>query len=605
LAAIIPEEKIKEVRNAADIYEIVSESVVLKKTGKNYQGLCPFHSEKTPSFSVNPSKQIFYCFGCGTGGDAIDFLMKKEGMSFPEAVRDLARRTGIHIPEGQVSPEQKKRLDEREKLMKVNRLAKEFYQGKLNGPDGEAARKYLENRGMAAETIDTFQIGYAPDGWDHLAIFFRNRRYPVPPVMAQKVGLIAPRKNGNGHYDSFRNRIVFPILNMSRQVIGFGGRVMDDAMPKYLNTPETPIYHKGRSLYGIDQAKQPAREKELVYIVEGYLDLIAMHQQGIRNSVATLGTALTSEHARMIRGLVGKQGRVVLVFDSDNAGVKAAERSIEVFDKEYMDAYILVLEEGHDPDSFLNKYGVERFRTDAQKAMSAISFLITNSVKRHGRTPEGKIRIITDLKKPIADLDDPVAQALYIRTLSDLIGIDENAVKEKIEGEKSGIGNAGRTSVKDPIKTGDIKNQQTSHRTRMESRIVSMMFQVPSMIEEVGKRGLMGLFENKKLRSIGMALIEKNTGMDGGATLLSHIEHDELRSMAASLAVSDEILDEKGCMKLIQQFESGRKRSDRSLLNDIKAAEAADDPEALDRLLREKMAQARQKTMSRKQRRLQ
>ena len=602
---IIPEEKIKEVRNAADIYEIISESVVLKKTGKNYQGLCPFHAEKTPSFSVNPSKQIFYCFGCGTGGDAIDFLMKKEGMNFPEAVRDLARRTGINIPEEQVSPEQKKRLDEREKLLKVNRLAKDFYQGKLKGAGGEAARKYLEKRGLAAETIDTFQIGYAPNGWDHLANFFRNRRYPVPPAMAQKVGLIAPRKNGNGHYDSFRNRIVFPIFNMSRQVIGFGGRVMDDGMPKYLNTPETPIYHKGRSLYGIDQAKQPARENELVYIVEGYLDLIAMHQHGVRNSVATLGTALTSEHARMIRGLVGKRGRVVLVFDSDNAGVKAAERSIEVFDKEYMDAYILVLEEGHDPDSFLNEYGVERFRSDAQKAKSALSFLIDNSIKRHGLTPEGKMHIISDLKKPIASLDDPLAQALYIRTLSDLIGIDENAVKEKIDGEKSGIGNAGRTSIKDPLKAGDIGDQQTSNRTRMESRIVSMMFQVPNMIEEIGKRGLIRLFENKKLQSIGMALIEKNTDMDNGATRLSHIEPEELRSMAASLAVSDEIWDEKGCMMLLQQFESGRKRSDRSLIHDIKAAEAADDPEALDRLLREKMEQARQKTMSRQQRRLQ
>ena len=378
---------------------------------------------------------------------------------------------------------------------------------------------------------------------------------------------------------------------------------MDDSMPKYLNTPETPVYHKGRSLYGIDQAKQASREKESIYIVEGYLDLIAMHQYGVKNSVATLGTALTSEHARMIRGLVGKRGRVVLVFDSDNAGVKAAERSIDVFAKEYMDAYILVLEEGHDPDSFLRKYGVERFNTDSKQAMSTITFLIETAVKRHGMTPEGKIRVITDLKKPIAALDDPVARSLYIRTLSDRIEIDETAVIEKIEAEKNILGLDRERRNRNMPAAGHDSRRPMSNRTRMESRIVTMMFQVPAMIEEVRKRDLLSLFEDEKLRNICRTLIEKGYSEEGCAALMSRIESEEIRAIAASLAVSEEDWDERGCMKLLEQFESARNRSDRSLLHDIKAAEAADDPEALNRLLREKMEQARGKTTLRKMQR--
>jgi DNA primase len=606
LAAIIPEDKIREIRNAADIHEIISESVVLKKTGKNYQGLCPFHAEKTPSFSVNPSKQIFYCFGCGVGGDAIDFLMKKEGMSFPEAVRDLARRTGIHIPTGPVSPEQKQRMTEREQLLKVNRLAKEFYQGRLKGPGGDMARKYLAGRKLDMEIIDRFQIGYAPDGWDQLAGFFRHRR--VPAALAEKVGLIAPRRNGNGHYDKLRNRIIFPILNASKQVIGFGGRVMDDALPKYLNSPETPIYNKGRSLYGIDQAKQPARENECVYIVEGYLDLIAMAQHDIRNTVATLGTALTGEHVRLLRGLVGSKGKVVLVFDSDNAGIKAAERSIEVFAKEYMDAYILVLEEGHDPDSFLFEYGAERFQNAAENALSTVSFLIESAVKRHGLSPEGKIRIISDVQKPLSAIEDPVARSLYVKSVCERIDVDENAVMEKIgelkrqTGKPEGVMKNQPRHGNMPPET-DVDLRDLSREARMESRIVSMMLQFPSMIEEVRIRGLVEMFENRTLKMICQTILgyPPEAGLSPAA-MFSRIESEKLRAFAASLAIGDESWDEGGCMKLLSQFETSRARRSRSLLRDIKAAESSDDPEALKRLLEEKMALARKNLPLKKRR---
>lgn len=613
MAAIIPEDKIREVRNGADIYEVISESVVLKKTGKNYQGLCPFHTEKTPSFSVNPSKQIFYCFGCGVGGDAIDFLMKKEGMSFPEAVRDLARRAGIHIPQGHVSPEQKRRMTERDELLKINRIAKEFYESRLRGPGGEKARGYLTKRKLNQETIDAFQLGYAPDGWDHLAVFLRNRR--VPAALAEKLGLIAPRRSGNGYYDRFRNRIIFPIVNMSRQVIGFGGRVMDDSLPKYLNSPETPVYNKGRSLYGIDQAKQTARETELVYIVEGYLDLISMVQHGIRNTVATLGTALTGEHVRLLRGLVGAKGKVVLVFDSDTAGIKAAERSIEIFAKEYMDAYILVLEEGHDPDSFLFEYGTRRFEQAAQNALSTVSFMIESAVKRHGLSPEGKIRIISDIQKPLGEIEDPVARSLYVKTVCERIDVDENAVMEKIRDAKTRSKQGGGMMRRDfrnesghgldaesETKTA-VDFRSLSREAIMESRIVSMMLQFPSIIKEVRIRGLVDMFENSTLQLICRTILESPLGSDvTPATVFSKMESEDLRAFAASLAFGDESWDELGCMKLLLQFETSRSRRNRTLLQDIKAAEASDDPEVLSRLLREKMDQAR-KNLPLKQRR--
>lgn len=614
MAAIIPEDKIREVRNATDIYEVISESVVLKKTGKNYQGLCPFHAEKTPSFSVNPSKQIFYCFGCGTGGDAIDFLIKKEGMSFPEAVRDLARRAGVHIPMGSVSPEQKQRMTERDQLLKVNRLAMEFYQSRLKGPGGEQARNYLGKRRLNPEIIETFQLGYAPDGWDHLADYFRNRR--VPAALAEKLGLTAPRRSGNGHYDRFRNRIIFPIMNVSKQVIGFGGRVMDDSLPKYLNSPETPVYNKGRSLYGIDQAKQAARENELVYIVEGYLDLISMVQHGIRNAVATLGTALTGEHVRALRGLVGASGKVVLVFDSDTAGIKAAERSIEVFAKEYMDAYILVLEEGHDPDSFLFEYGTQRFEKASENALSTVSFLIESAIKKHGLSPEGKIRIISDIQKPLADIEDPVAKSLYVKSVCERIGVDENAVMEKIgEVKRFSKGRSGvtRRELRAEDRHGPDGNMESetivdtrnlSKQARMESRIVSMMIQFPSIIEEVRNRGLAEMFENRPLQLICRTLIENPAGSgQTPAAVFSRIESDKLRAFAASLAIGDDSWDERGCLKLLSQFETSHERRSRSLLHDIKAAEASDDPEALNRLLKEKMDQARKKNLPLKQRR--
>ncbi|MGD8982018.1 MAG: DNA primase, partial [Desulfobacterales bacterium] len=360
MTIFIPEDKVLEIKNAADIVEVVSESVLLKKTGKNYVGLCPFHSEKTPSFTVSPQKQIFYCFGCAAGGNVFSFIMKRDGISFPEAARILSRQYGIDIPVQKMSKEQKRLRSEKENLLAVNKQAMDFFHNNLSiAPSGKQALLYLKKRGISQETIDTFKLGYAPEGWNNINYFFQKRKIPLDIV--ENVGLIVKRENKDGFYDRFRNRIIFPIFNVNMHVIGFGGRVLDDNLPKYLNSPETPIYNKSSSLYGLHRARQKCRETETVYIVEGYFDLLALHQNGFQNSVATLGTSITPDHVHILRNIIGKDGRVVLVFDSDDAGMKAALRSLGIFMNAEVDASIMLLPSGHDPDSYLFEFGCESF----------------------------------------------------------------------------------------------------------------------------------------------------------------------------------------------------------------------------------------------------
>jgi DNA primase len=372
LAVYIPDEKIVAIKNASDIVDIVSEVVSLRRAGRNFLGLCPFHAEKTPSFTVSPDKQIFYCFGCGAGGNVFSFLMKNGGLTFPEAARALAGRYGIDLPTRKMSSYEKKKLTERETILTLNAEAMSFYHDcLLSGDRGKQAVGYLLKRGMTKKTIDEFKLGFAPDGWDHLVRHFRSQRKPVETAL--QAGLIVPRKKGEGYYDRFRNRIIFPIFNRQNQPVGFGGRVMDDALPKYLNSPETPVYNKSRSLYGLNKARQKCREARTVYVVEGYFDQLSMHQFGIENTLATLGTSLTADHVQILKGFVGEGGKAVLVYDSDQAGIKAAQRSVAVFQKGLLEARIMVLPRGHDPDSFIMAHGPADFFKESEKAMGVIA----------------------------------------------------------------------------------------------------------------------------------------------------------------------------------------------------------------------------------------
>jgi DNA primase catalytic core len=359
LAIYIPEDKISEIKNTVDIVDIISDVVTLKKTGKNYIGLCPFHSEKTPSFTVSPEKKIFHCFGCQAGGNVFTFIMKNEGISFPEAVRVIAAKCGIDIPTRRLSQGEKRKISEREKLLDVNRQAKDYFCNILsNSATGINAKEYLIKRKINKEIIKGFALGYAQEGWDNLTSYFLKKK--ISPTLLENSGLIIPRKKGSGFYDRFRGRIIFPIFNISSQVIGFGGRVMDDSDPKnakYLNSPETPVYNKSSSLYGLNKAKDKLREYKTVFIVEGYFDLLALQQHNIINSVATLGTSLTAEHVRLIRGYIGKTGKVILVYDSDDAGLKAAKPLSAINDSVARSLYVKELAErlGIDESAVLEK----------------------------------------------------------------------------------------------------------------------------------------------------------------------------------------------------------------------------------------------------------
>ena len=589
MTIFIPEDKILEIKNAADIVDIVSEVVHLKKAGKNFLGLCPFHSEKTPSFSVSPEKQIYHCFGCGVGGNIFSFLMKNDGIAFPEAARTLARRYGVNIPTQSLTREQKKRISERESLLNINRQAMDFFCRALHSKSaGIQAISYLKKRGFSPETVDRFHLGYAPKGWDHFLNFISKKGAPL--ALVERSGLILPKKDKRGYYDRFRDRIIFPILDVNQQVIGFGGRVLDDSLPKYLNSPETPVYNKSRSLYGLYTAKDKCRTTNTIFIVEGYFDLLSLHQHGIENSVATLGTALTEEHVRL---LTRYAPRMVLVYDSDEAGIRSALRCVDIFWKEHVDfsrgdvfreekadTHILVLPNEHDPDSFLMENGPERFQQAASQAPSIITFLLDRAIVKHGLTTEGKIRVIAELQRPLATINDKVARSLYIKQLAERIGIDENIVLEKIREHGS---------VKSK-KESYARNAPADKGSRLEKQIIAMMLQFPAILPAIKMYNVIDYIENDILKSIGKTVLENQLSSEEQISeLLTSIEDPVQQNLITTLAMIEESWDENGCLKLIKQFvTAGEKHSDNKIIEQIKAAEEKNDQETLDKLLKEK-----------------
>ncbi len=344
----LSEEKVSEIRDRSSILEVVSDYITLKKAGKNHRGLCPFHSEKTPSFMVNEEKQIFHCFGCGEGGDAFTFLMKVGHFSFPQAVEELAKRYGVKLPSRELSTTQKKEMAKREALFQINQIASEYFHDLLTKRrEGEEGRRYLSQRGISQEVIAEHRLGYSTDRWDGLVRYLQEKK--VSLEMAWELGLIFPKKK-EGWYDAFRGRILFPIFDLHQRIVGFGGRVIREGQPKYLNSPESSIYHKGEILYGLHVAKRYATEKDCVIIVEGYFDLLTLHQYGLKHSVATLGTALTTQHIRTLKRYTKN---LITLFDADQAGIQATLRSLPLFLEEEVVGKTIEGGAGSSPHRFL------------------------------------------------------------------------------------------------------------------------------------------------------------------------------------------------------------------------------------------------------------
>jgi DNA primase len=582
VGGFIPDDKIAEVRDSANIVDVISQHVSLKKAGKNHVGLCPFHADKDPSFTVSEEKQIFHCFGCGQGGNIFSFLMQYHNIGFPEAVRMLAQKQGIVVSMGNISPEQKHQLKEKEKIFHINGLvAKYFRQSLLKSPSGKVARDYLNKRKMTSQVIDLFSLGYAPPGWENVKNYLASKKILLTD--AEKTGLIIPKKKG--YYDRFRARIMFPILDIQNRIVGFGGRCTDDSLPKYLNSPETPVYHKSRSLYGLPMAKDSCRHSGTVFLVEGYFDVLALNCHGIHNVVAALGTAVTRQHIRILKGYARK---VILVFDSDEAGMKAAERSLPLFVEEKVEAYVMTLPEGKDPDSYIFETGTEKFMHLADNASDMMAFLVNSAIKKHGLSLQGKIRIVDTLRGPLAALPDRVSRAVYVKELAERLEIDESAILEKIRDATR------KSTTKAPLPRG--KNV-----SRLEETLIAMMLQSPDVFSDYDTQEIVDSLETPALRTLGKLILDKYRAneMFVGADLISEVKDPKIRKIISSLSVGGKAWDHESCKKIIVQYKNNlRKRQERALLKKIRAAEKADNQILLTQLLKEKQKGVQERSLT-------
>jgi len=416
----IPQEIIDRLLDRLDIVEVVSGYIQLKKAGRNFKANCPFHNEKTPSFMVSPDKQIYHCFGCGAGGNAIGFVMQYENMDFPEAVRMLAAKAGVELPKYEKDTGPAASLANR--LYEINKTAATFYQNFLRSDRGEKAFEYLKKRGIDTEVLSEFRIGYAPREWESFRRYCESKK--IPADLMKKAGLTIPSEKGKGDYDRFRNRILFPIFNERGHIVAFGGRVMDDSLPKYINSPETLIYTKSNVLYGLNFAKKSIREKGYAVLVEGYMDVIIPFQHGVTNVVATSGTALTPGQATMLRKYTDTS---VMVFDADQAGEAASLRGLDVLVAHGMNVKIAALPKGEDPDSFVRKSGKEKFEDIVDKAKGLFDYKLDLLIDKLGVRDIGGI--VDEMLPTISRVRNAVVQSDYLKRLAGRLGIHEASLR--------------------------------------------------------------------------------------------------------------------------------------------------------------------------------
>jgi len=553
--SMIPDDKVQEVRERAAIQDVVADYVSLKKSGANYLGLCPFHGEKTPSFNVNPARAIFHCFGCGVGGNVISFIMKMEGLTFPEAVKFLAKRVGVIIEEHPPTPQEKRRLDEREDLYRITELAVRFYRRILKEePSGKTGRRYLERRGVDEATAETYRLGFAPDKWDSLTRYLEKQKACLET--AEKLGLLRKRDNG-GYYDLFRNRLLFTIADPYGKPVGFGGRVLDDSLPKYINSPESPIYHKSEILFGVDLAKQAMREEGAAIIVEGYFDHLALYQAGVHYAVASCGTALTGGHLKLLQRYAGK---VYTLFDSDSAGKKATFRAMELFLEGGVPASVVELPAGEDPDSFLRKEGNEAFADRLAKARPVFDFFIRDLIASHDTgCVEGKVKVVGELAPYLKKIGNPVERDLYLREIARLLGENERTLIKA-------IGGARVTAA-----TFSSQREKTGRRTGTEDMLLALMGKYPEVSGKVAVYGVANLFSPGLVPVAEAILTQMQAGKDvDWGLILDQVEAPEERNRLAALFVRDAHLEGFNPLKMFDDLRISKEREALRSINDLK-----------------------------------
>jgi DNA primase len=572
------ENKIEEIKSRIDIVELASEYLTLKKAGRNFVGLCPFHQEKTPSFTVNREKQIFYCFGCGEGGNAITLLMKIANMTFPEAVKALAEKAGVVLPLRSVNKDGSQKDSLREEITNLNLRAAQQFSRNLFSPAGKVVREYLQDRGISDETIKQFRLGFAPDTWRSLTDYIEGSGSSLK--LAEQAGLIVLGKEGS-FYDRFRGRLIFPIENIFGEIVAFGGRIMEKGEPKYLNSPESPVYIKGKNLYGLNKAKEEIRKKGFALIVEGYFDLISLWNAGIGNVVATLGTALTREHLELLRRYTLD---VVALFDPDEAGKKALDRSLELFLSMNMHARALILPEGCDPDDYVKKHGKEKL-DELIKLAPAISDYYIENVLGNGKTFEENRDLVKTAKEFISKIGDEIEKNLFIKRVAEKLGIAQELLKKEIH----------KKDVQLKPKGGSQKQTIDAHIDPIELHLIRLLLEYPQKTVYVESEKVLDFFLHPELKNLGEKITEayKLLGFIDINVILSADDDRPLREKIYKLSIeappTNDTMVEKNFTDTIRRIkEKWYKDQHRQLKLKLAHAQESGNEEILSSLLHEK-----------------
>ncbi len=562
---MIQQEKIDEIRQRANIVTIISDYLSMKRRGSNYVGLCPFHSENTPSFTVSEDKQIFYCFGCHAKGGVFAFLMMHENLSFPEAVKSVAERVGIEV-------EDHKRGYKGggifEILYKANAIATDYFHSRLLESGGERAREYLKERGVDRTVAEEFRLGYGPPSWDGLAGFLAKRGFPLD--MAFRAGLLNKR-DGGGYYDRFRERVIFPIFDTRGRPIAFGGRAMDGKEPKYLNSPDSPLFKKGETLYNLHNARQYISKEGYVLVVEGYFDLITLYRYGFKHTVATMGTALTVSNIRRLKGYAKE---VYMLFDADDAGRKAVSRMLPIFLEESAQARVVFIPRGMDPDDFLKREGAEALAGIIGEAEPLMDFFLKDLKDLSDlSTARGKIEYLETVAPYLGSMSNMVERDHYAEIVAAMAGVGVDIVYATLKKGQTGAGK----NVPLPSETIVMKNYD-----RVEEKILHILFSFPHLFNEQVKEAVSS-FKSAMMRDIGLAVIDilESGGSTPDFTFLldSGLDEGAKKWIAMALVKEDgaireapeKILEDccrkvvssgrlgEGTMKLIRQLEMAGK----------------------------------------------
>jgi DNA primase len=579
--ARIRQDDVEQVRERANIVDVVQQYVGLRKAGRAFSGLCPFHTEKTASFTVDPAKQVFYCFGCGKGGNVFHFLMEVEHLTFPEAVERLARGAGVTLRYEGLSPGDKRARSRRESLYRANQQAAELYHRfLLEAREAEPARKYLGSRGFSKEAVEEFGVGYAPGFQDFL---LRRLARELSPELLVEAGLAL--KDPSGHIrDRFRSRITFPVHDLAGRAVGFGARLLEGDGPKYLNSPETPVYRKGEMLYNLDRAKTAITSSGRAHVVEGYTDVIALHRGGIETAVATCGTALSEGHMRLLSRFAE---RAVLAFDSDEAGARAAERAYGFFEQFPVEVLVLVLPEGLDPADMVKERSAEAFEDLAAQALPLVEYMIRRTLRgKDLLDAEAQIRTVNEALPIVAGLEDPVRRGEYAGLLADLAGVSANSVALSLD--RMGRGARPAEAVRIPDQADDSQVRVPAREVEREA-LKLLLQHADTCTEELAalEEGLFSTERHRKVFSFvratsgGPAELVERAQEEGLARLLAELSVEPVRGEPTS-AYAERVVSRLEELSLKRRIDTLKKRLER--LNPVT------DPQTYDSLFEEYIA---------------